>query len=60
VFTNPREKNPLFHGPLLPGLYIYIYISQTCDIAKLANFSKTSANLVELTLVEKQKIPKKS
>jgi hypothetical protein len=26
----------------------------------LANFSKTIANLVEITLVEKQKFPKKS
>jgi hypothetical protein len=49
--------DPCFQG--FKNIY-KIYISQTCDTAKLANFSKTSANLVELTLVEKQKIPKKS
>jgi hypothetical protein len=47
VFTNPRKKEKLFFmGPCFQGFKnIYkIKISQICDIAKLANFSKKLAN----------------
>jgi len=48
--------DPCFEG--FKNIY-KIRISQICDIAKLANFSKTLEELVELTLVEKQKFSQK-